>query len=150
MRRSFSVTRRASAPVDTVWDLVAHAEGWPKWAPMLRNASLERDGAPERDGVGAIRVFGTAGVNSREEVVAFDRPRRFSYRMLSGLPVQGYRSNVTLEPDADGTRITWASSWESSKRPHLFWRVFLRQTVWSYARALARHAAREHPGRASD
>jgi hypothetical protein len=136
--------------MDAVWDLVAHAEGWPAWAPMLRNASLEREGAPERDGKGAIRVFGTAGVNSREEVIAFERPRRFGYRMLSGLPVVGYQANVTLEPDADGTRITWASSWESSKRPHLFWKLFLRQTVWAYARALARQAAREHHRSASD
>src|SRR5262249_57787797 len=61
----------AKAPASVAWDLVADAVHWPTWAPN-DEASLEREGAPTRDGLGAIRVFRTGRYVLREEVVGFD------------------------------------------------------------------------------
>jgi len=112
---------------------------------MMRTMRYERDGAPDRDGVGAVRFFGMGRIGSREEVTAFDEPHHFAYRMLSGLPVRGYRSDVTLESTSDGgTVITWASQWDAA-RPARFWHVFLRSTMQRFARRLAAHAERVGP-----
>jgi hypothetical protein len=44
----------------------------------------------------------------REEVIAYERPRRFSYTLLSGLPVRDHVGTVELEPKDGGTEITYA------------------------------------------
>ena len=43
-------------------------------------------------------------------MTAFEPPRRLGYELLSGIPIRDYRAEVTLEPDVDGTLITWRSS----------------------------------------
>jgi hypothetical protein len=53
-------------------------------------APLEREGRPEPDGLGAIRVLGVNPARpsrvNREEVVAYDAPSHFGYQLLSGQP----------------------------------------------------------------
>jgi hypothetical protein len=44
----------------------------------------------------------------REEVLAYERPYRFSYKILSGLPVRDHVGTVELEPKGGGTEITYA------------------------------------------
>ncbi|HXS47090.1 MAG TPA: SRPBCC family protein, partial [Solirubrobacterales bacterium] len=45
----------------------------------------------------------------REETIVYERPSRFSYKVLSGLPVRDHVGTVSLEPDGDGrTKITYA------------------------------------------
>jgi uncharacterized protein YndB with AHSA1/START domain len=140
VNRSFTVTAPSRAPVEHVWALLASAASWPTWAPMVSKMRYERDGAPTRDGVGAIRFFGTGPMGSREEVTAFDPPHHLAYRVLSGLPVRGYRSEVTLATTADGgTAITWASQWDAA-RPGRFWSWFLRRTMQQFASRLAARA----------
>lgn len=135
--------RHSAAPAEAVWALLGEARSWKDWAwfPM---ADLEREGDPAPDGVGAIRRFGLPFAGSREEVVAFDPPRHLGYRLLSGLPVRDYRSDVTLTPTPDGgTSIEWRSSftppWPGSGG---FWSTFLRLMIDDFARRLARAATR--------
>lgn len=52
----------------------------------LRYSRLERQGSPEPNGVGAVRLLGAVGPPFREEVTEFERPHRFAYRALSGVP----------------------------------------------------------------
>jgi hypothetical protein len=40
-------------------------------------------------------------------VLAYERPSRFTYRLLSGLPVRDHVGEVTLSPEAGGTRISY-------------------------------------------
>jgi len=108
--RVYRVEARADAPVEDVWPLLGEAARWREWS-FLTASGLERDGAPEADGVGAVRRFTRNGVGSREEVVAWDPPHHLGYRILSGFPVRDYRADVTLERTGDGTRIEWAGSW---------------------------------------
>lgn len=139
-----SVSRRVEAPIDSVWRLVANARGYAEWAAMTRS-TLEVEGSPEPDGVGAIRNFGTTRVISREQVVAFDPPvdgrAHLGYVLLSGLPVRDYHADVDLVSAGSGTEVTWRSSFEVDRawlRPVMT--AFLRVVLGDFCRRLAKHA----------
>ena len=74
----------------------------------MRKSELEREGEPAPNGVGAIRVLRSAGPPLREEVVVYESPERFSYKVLSGIPVRDHLGTVLLEPAAGGTKMTYA------------------------------------------
>ena len=107
---AYRVEARSTAPVEVVWPLLGEAGRWRDWS-FLTASGLERQGAPDPDGVGAIRKFTRVGIGSREEVVAWDPPHHLGYRILSGFPVRDYRADVTLEAAGTGTRIEWAGSY---------------------------------------
>ena len=102
-------TARSDASPQTVWGLLADVDTWPRWA-AFDSAELERPGKPDPQGVDAIRRFKRGRYTTRERVTAFEPPRRFGYELLAGIPIRDYRAEVTLEPDVDGTLITWRSS----------------------------------------
>lgn len=97
---------------EVVWSLVADASGWQRWSPM-DESGLEQPGSPEADGVGAIRRFRTGRIVSREQVIAFEGPRRLAYTLLSGLPLRDYRADVLLTPSPSGTRVEWKSQFRA-------------------------------------
>lgn len=104
---SFRVERRIAAPPETVFEVLVDHRRYAEYTP-LRGAVLEREGDPEPNGVGAIRKLSAVGPPLREEVLAYEAPRRFSYRLLSGLPVRDHVGTVELSPDGDGTNLTYA------------------------------------------
>ena len=131
-----------SATAETAFDVLRDSAGWPSWS-AARHASLEREGSPTPDGVGAIRRFRTGPFGSREEVVAFDPPTHFAYLLLEGIPVRDYRADVTITPTQSGCTIAWHSTfhrkfpgWGAATRVVL--KLFLRDN----ARRLARFAER--------
>lgn len=105
------IVRETTASPETVWRWLADASSWSQWS-KLTDTRLEREGVPAPDGVGAIRRFARSGGSSREEVVVFDPPRHFAYVLLRGLPINNYRSDVTLEPTGTGTKIHWHSEFD--------------------------------------
>lgn len=112
-RHRVHVEARAEAPPEAVWELLADPEEWPRFTDV-RRAVIERDGTPERLGVGMVRRLATGPVVIREEIVAFDPPRHQGYVIRSGLPVRDYRADVTLTPVGGGTHIRWESSFDSA------------------------------------
>lgn len=132
----------SAAPVETVWQLLSTVDTWPTWS-RHKLARRERDGSPTPDGVGAIRVLGIdpakpAKVN-REEVVAFEAPAHFGYILLSGMPLDGYRCDVTLSAlDGGGTRITWESRFDTHGVTGWFWALVVRWVVKRWSADLAR------------
>ena len=104
---SFTLFREVHAQPDAVFDVLTDHRGYAA-ITRLRRSELEREGDPAPDGVGAIRVLTAVGPPIREEVVAYERPRRFSYTVLSGLPVRDHLGTVSLEPNGGGTRVTYA------------------------------------------
>lgn len=134
------------APVETVWQLLSTVGTWPAWS-RHKLAHLERDGSPTPDGVGAIRVLGVNPANpakvNREEVVAFDAPTHFGYTLLSGLPLDDYRSDVRLTAlPGGGTRITWESRFATHGATGWFWVLVVRSVVKRWSADLARGADR--------
>jgi uncharacterized protein YndB with AHSA1/START domain len=104
---SFTYERQVAAPPEVVFDVLTDHRRYSEITP-LRRAELEREGEPEPNGLGAIRVLSLAGPPMREEVIAYERPYRFSYTILSGLPVRDHVGTVELSPGDGGTKVVYA------------------------------------------
>ncbi|HKJ36815.1 MAG TPA: SRPBCC family protein [Solirubrobacterales bacterium] len=99
-------SRTVAAPPETVWEVVADLRGMSDFT-RFRRVELEREGDPPPNGVGAIRVLHLVGPPVREEIIAFEPPRRLAYRMLSGVPVKAHVGTVELEAAGEGTRMSY-------------------------------------------
>jgi uncharacterized protein YndB with AHSA1/START domain len=104
---SFRYVRQVAAPPETVFDVLTDHRRYAE-ITSLRKAELEREGEPAPNGVGAIRVLTVAGPPMREEVIAYERPYRFAYKILSGLPVRDHVGTVEMQPADGGTEIVYA------------------------------------------
>lgn len=104
---SFTLFREVKAPPEVVFDVLTDHRRYSEVTP-LRKSVLEREGEPAPNGVGAIRVLSSIGPPLREEVIAFEPPSRFSYKMLSGAPVRDHVGTVLLEPVGADTKVTYA------------------------------------------
>lgn len=142
----------SSAPIETVWRLLSTVDEWPAWS-RHKLARLERDGSPTPDGLGAVRVLGLDPAKptrcNREEVVAFEPPTHFGYTLLSGQPLDDYRSDVRLaERPGGGTQITWESRFGTHGPTGWFWALVVRWVVRRWSADLAKGA--EKVGRTPD
>lgn len=104
---SFTLVREVAASPETVFEVLTDHRGYADITPM-RKSELEREGEPPPNGVGAIRVLRAVGPPLREEVIAYRPPSRFSYKLLSGLPLRDHVGTVELTPRGGGTRIVYA------------------------------------------
>jgi len=104
---SFTLVREIGAPPEVVFDVLTDHR---RYAEMtaLRRSVLEREGEPAPNGVGSIRLLTAVGPPLREETIVFERPTRFSYKILSGLPVRDHVGTAALEPSGEGTKVTYA------------------------------------------
>ncbi len=106
--------QRTTARREVVFQVVSEGRRWHEWSGVPRS-TLERFGEGSPNGVGSIRRLGYPPLlGSREEVVAYEEPRRLAYVILSGgLPVRHYHSEITLEEaDGGGTVISWRGHFE--------------------------------------
>jgi uncharacterized protein YndB with AHSA1/START domain len=104
---SFTYTREIAAPPEIVFEVLTDHRRYTEITP-LRKAELEREGEPAPNGVGAIRALTAVGPPMREEVLAYEPDRRFSYKLLSGLPVRDHVGTVELTPSEAGTSVVYA------------------------------------------
>ncbi|HXQ88995.1 MAG TPA: SRPBCC family protein [Solirubrobacterales bacterium] len=105
---SFRYVRQVAAPPEVVFDVLTDHRRYTEITP-LRKAALEREGEPAPNGLGAIRVLSALpGPPMREEVIGYERPSRFSYKILSGLPVRDHVGTVELKDAGGGTELTYA------------------------------------------
>jgi hypothetical protein len=116
-----------------VYALLSDGSTWPEWSPIdsfeLEKSGVgtqEGAGAGAGEGIGAVRLFTTGRVRSRERVVAAQPNELFSYTLISGLAVRDYRAVITLRPsDSGGTVIHWRSTFKA-KIPGTGW-IYQRQ-----------------------
>jgi uncharacterized protein YndB with AHSA1/START domain len=104
---SFTFVREVKAPPETVFDVLTDHRRYADITPM-RKSALEREGEPVPNGVGAIRVLSSVGPPLREEVLVYEPPSRFSYKLLSGAPVRDHVGTVQLTPAGENTTVTYA------------------------------------------
>jgi hypothetical protein len=100
-----------SADPATVYALLRDGATWPAWSP-IESFRLERPGADEPEGLGAVREFRNGRVTGHDEIVELVPDRRFSYTHTSSLPVRNYRADVDLDPIEGGTAIRWVSAFD--------------------------------------
>jgi Polyketide cyclase / dehydrase and lipid transport len=130
----FVVESTVKARPGTVFDVYTDHRDYANLVGLVRAAELEREGEPPPNGLGAIRRLHLVGATVREEVTGYERPYRYSYRMLSGAPVDQYTSAVTFTPTDHGTAVAYSVSVVPSHRmlpvqfpTEEFVRVFMRQ-----------------------
>jgi uncharacterized protein YndB with AHSA1/START domain len=104
---SFTFHRDVAAPPETVFEVLVDHRGYAAITP-LRKSELEREGDPAPNGVGAIRVLRSVGPPLREEVLTYEEPHRFSYKLLSGAPLEDHVGTVELTPQGSGTKVVYA------------------------------------------
>ena len=113
-----------NAAPEAVWALVADATRYPQWGPW---SAAGYRGAPEHT-PGSVywlrsgsRAYGRY-VTTVERVEEIEQDRRLVYSVIGGLPVRGYRAEVTLTAVPEGTRVSWTASWDKTLRGRLVWR----------------------------
>ena len=105
-RREVEVEAWLPAKPDEVWRWLADHEGMPRWLPV-REVVRRRDGAPEPDGLGAVRTIKSGGLVFDEEIVEWKPGERLEYRVTGGAPLRDHRGVVRLTAEGDGTRLVW-------------------------------------------
>ncbi len=96
-----------AAPIDRVWNIVTDHRGMTKWF-ALDTVTLEREGHPAPNGVGAERVMRGPKTNLREQVLGWEPGRSLDYRLMEGAPISCHQGRVELKPVAGGTELTWS------------------------------------------
>lgn len=106
MRATATATVKAS--VDQVWAALADHEAMASWGPGMK-VTLTKEGAPERNGVGAVRRIKAPGPAPAivEEITRFEVDGVLGYKALGGVPFRNYGGEVSLSPAGAGTRIEW-------------------------------------------
>lgn len=124
-----SVQATTSTPPEVIFARLVDGAQWPTFSP-LESFELEKPGDDEPEGVGAIRVFHTGPISSREQIVERVQDRRLAYVLLSGLPIKDYRAQVDLVPAGEGTTLHWRSSF-TPKYPGTGWifRIMVSRTI---------------------
>jgi uncharacterized protein YndB with AHSA1/START domain len=143
----FEVHAHSPAPPAAVFAVLADIGRWKEWAgPAIRESVRDRPGAPEPDGVGAVRKLGSRPVYTREEIVEFSPPTHLAYVLRTRI-LHGYRADVdlTAEPGG-GTAIRWRGSFDPAM-PGTggVLRAALTRIIGDVARRLAQAAVTQSP-----
>jgi hypothetical protein len=112
-----SRTAVVDMPVDQVFgELSGHPEGWPRWLLGVRDCRYEGDGPY---GVGSVRRISLrGGIVAMEEILAWDKDRRFAYRVntVNAPGVRTFMEEWTVEPTTEGqTQMQWVIGADGTK-----------------------------------
>jgi uncharacterized protein YndB with AHSA1/START domain len=94
------------APIESVWAAITDHEGMSEWSPMKR-VVVDPKGAPDPNGLGAIRHMKGAGPTIVEEVVEWSPPNEYAYRLRAGAPIRDHKGVVQLTREGNTTRVRW-------------------------------------------
>ena len=108
--KTITVTRVIPAPIERVFDLLSdHANYKANFG--VKESRLLKDGKPERNGLGAVRYIDAGILRFEEEITAWDRPRRFDYRITKcSAPLEHEGGSLRFEAIGGGTLVTWTST----------------------------------------
>ena len=133
--KTIEASRKSSGSPERVWALVADASQWSEWGAWTESGV--EGGGEQR--LGAVRTLVKRPYRLRERVTEWVPNERHSYELLEGMPVQRYRSTITLEPAADGgTVVHWRSQYEKAGP---FTGLVLRLAIRDACRRLAKAAS---------
>lgn len=105
--RAFDVDTDIAAPAETVFAVMSDHRRYVDWT-QAKAVTIERDGDPAPNGLGAVRVFAAGPSKVREEVTRFEPPTRLDYRLVSGVPVRRYDATMLVDAlGPDRCRLRW-------------------------------------------
>ena len=99
-------TVRIAAPAQATWDVIADHQRMSDW---IGPGSVRRtvDGAPVPDARGSERLLTLLGLSVTEQVVGYEPPRSYRYRVTNGSPFVSHQGEIRLRADGDHTDLTW-------------------------------------------
>jgi uncharacterized protein YndB with AHSA1/START domain len=105
------------APPTAVWARVSEHEDTPSWVAAAKRVTLTREGTPERNGLGAVRVVEfkpRLWSTIHEEIARFDPPHAFEYVLFKGMPgLRDHLGTVAVDDLGDGrSRLRWEVDFE--------------------------------------
>src|ERR1700761_1948420 len=103
----FTLTQTSTAPIETVFDAITDHRAIADNLWAVRSSTLDREGTPAPNGVGAGRRVAAGGPPFVEEIIDSERPVRYAYKLLSGAPVRDHVGTVELREAGTGTEVTW-------------------------------------------
>lgn len=92
---------------DQLWEVLADAEVWPRWASVITKVTWT---SPEPRGVGTTRrVDMRGGMVGAEEFLAWEPATRMAFRFneSSTRALAAFAENYDIVPTAEGCRLTW-------------------------------------------
>jgi uncharacterized protein YndB with AHSA1/START domain len=98
------------APVEGVFEAMADHARYDRFRP-IRSSELVKEGATDRNGVGAVRRLKAWPLRFDEEITAYEWPNRLDYLIIDvNGPVEHDGGSIRFEPTASGTRVHWTST----------------------------------------
>jgi mxaD protein len=98
MERSWEVSVDVAAPPDRAWALVGDPTSVPRWYPQYVRCEVEGD---------VRRAWNVDGAELVERLTDRDDAERYSYEIVSGIPVRSYSATFQVLPAGGGSRIVW-------------------------------------------
>lgn len=85
---------------EDVWALISDFGGLASWMPGIESCELDGD----------VRKVKTMGMEIHERLVSQDEDSRTqAYSIIEGpVPIDHHLATLSVEPDGDGSRFTWA------------------------------------------
>ncbi|HSW15113.1 MAG TPA: SRPBCC family protein [Solimonas sp.] len=97
---------RIAADVDSSWAIVSDHERMASWSGFDR-VQLTRSGAPERNGYNALRHMEGSPGTLQEEVIAWNPPHSYRYRVTQGSPFVCHQGEIRLHSAGPVTELVW-------------------------------------------
>ena len=116
----FTLTRTTTASIETVFDALTDHRAIADYVWAVRRSTLDREGTPVPNGVGAVRRLEALGPAIVEEIIEYQRPTSYAYKMISGAPVRDHVGTVALREVGTGTEVSWHLR-STPKIPGLDW-----------------------------
>lgn len=104
MANRFSVSVDVAAPADAVWRVVGDPCGVPRWYSAYRSCTVEEDRRT------LVRADGAVLVERLLE--RDDAARRYSYTVLSGVPLRSHLASFEVQEAGRGSRVVWTTEGE--------------------------------------
>lgn len=95
------VQRSIHAPADRAFAVLTEHEAMWRWTPGVKRVELDPEGAPDRNGLGAVRKIHMPGMVLAEEVVGWLPPHWYEYRVVGGGPIRDHLGRVEVTPEGD-------------------------------------------------
>ncbi len=97
---------RIEASVERTWTIVADHERMASWLGF-DDVTVTRSGTPDRNGYGAVRQMKGLPGTVQEEVLAWNPPHGYRYRVTQGSPFVCHQGEVRLQPVGSATELVW-------------------------------------------
>lgn len=138
MKANFTIQRTIKAPVDKVFEALTDHRGYASMTPV-RKSTLDKEGTPAPNGLGAVRRLVAVGPAIVEEVVGYEPNSFFAYKALSGLPVKEHLGEVRLSEQGAFTNMVYTVSFTALvPRTEPIVGAILKQAIGGLVRGVAK------------